>query len=345
MSDFGEIRDHLKFEHDIVKYEVDLLLHLCLINSKERNVIITSLGPRLDWFAVNGVIQNKKNLFEVGTGSNTGAVNVTLTDGSEQEETQTLDLKVMDESMYFSFSETLTQSDCGLSEEGFVENKQENIFVEKKKEGEIYDFTHQNEEKKQISNGMIFPIESKSNTNMEDAALNSTETLNISNYRTGNTSKDDCVNVNIIDTAMNKDSVITSPIKPVGPFNLVVHMLAGEVESIGGQEPEAPRNEEISWLNSTAILEGVDKASDESWLVGVESMDQQEPHLVNTVNTVNTTFEVNDKHSEQDLLQCSPFTDAVKTRSGKRHLDAEGVVENKKKAAKTEKNIYELISL
>jgi len=60
---------------------------------------------------------------------------------------------------------------------------------------------------------------------------------------------------------------------------------------------------------------------------------------------VNTTFEVNDKQSEHDLLQCSPFTDAVKTRSGKKVLDAEGVVENKKKAAKTEKNIYELISL
>ena len=49
----------------MVKYEVEFILHLCLINRKERDEIIKTLGPRLDWFVENGVIEKDINLFEI----------------------------------------------------------------------------------------------------------------------------------------------------------------------------------------------------------------------------------------------------------------------------------------
>ena len=59
------MKKHLKSEHDMVKYEVEFILHLCLINRKERDEIIKTLGPRLDWFVENGVIEKDINLFEI----------------------------------------------------------------------------------------------------------------------------------------------------------------------------------------------------------------------------------------------------------------------------------------
>ena len=59
------MKKHLKSEHDMVKYEVEFILHLCLINRKERDDIIKTLGPRLDWFIENGVIEKDINLFEI----------------------------------------------------------------------------------------------------------------------------------------------------------------------------------------------------------------------------------------------------------------------------------------
>ena len=63
-GNIGNMKSHLKSEHDMVKYEVDFILHLCLINRKEREEIIKILGPRLDWFVEKGVIEKDINLFE-----------------------------------------------------------------------------------------------------------------------------------------------------------------------------------------------------------------------------------------------------------------------------------------
>ena len=63
-GDFTILKTHLKSEHDIVKYMVEFILHLCLTSEKEREDIIKTLRPRADWFVQNGVIENNMKLFE-----------------------------------------------------------------------------------------------------------------------------------------------------------------------------------------------------------------------------------------------------------------------------------------
>ena len=69
------MKSHLKSEHDMVKYEVEFILHLCLINRKEREEIIKILGPRLDWFVEKGVIEKDINLFETKESTSEGELN------------------------------------------------------------------------------------------------------------------------------------------------------------------------------------------------------------------------------------------------------------------------------
>ena len=52
-------------EHDMVRYEVELMLHLCLISKREHDTIIKTLTFRLDHFVKEGKIENQVDLFQV----------------------------------------------------------------------------------------------------------------------------------------------------------------------------------------------------------------------------------------------------------------------------------------
>ena len=52
-------------EHDMVRYEVELMLHLCLISKREHDTIIKTLTFRLDQFVMEGKIENQVDLFQV----------------------------------------------------------------------------------------------------------------------------------------------------------------------------------------------------------------------------------------------------------------------------------------
>merc|ERR1719500_1904737 len=64
-GDLASMRNHLKVEHDMVRYEVELMLHLCLINKREHDTIIKTLTFRLDLFVKEGLIENQVDLFQV----------------------------------------------------------------------------------------------------------------------------------------------------------------------------------------------------------------------------------------------------------------------------------------
>jgi len=61
------LQQHLRRDHEVVRYEVDLLLHLCLASRAEKEEIIKLLSPRMDWFVEKGEVENDINLFETAS--------------------------------------------------------------------------------------------------------------------------------------------------------------------------------------------------------------------------------------------------------------------------------------
>ena len=66
-GDLAAVRNHLRTEHDMVKYEVELVLHLCLISNEEHDSLIKTLSFRLDKFVEEGTFDKDINLFESKT--------------------------------------------------------------------------------------------------------------------------------------------------------------------------------------------------------------------------------------------------------------------------------------
>ena len=63
----------------MVKYEVDLLLHLCLSGVEEREWIVKALAPRMKVFVQQGVIENNtKNIFEEKTEEMNSTIDTSL---------------------------------------------------------------------------------------------------------------------------------------------------------------------------------------------------------------------------------------------------------------------------
>jgi len=58
------LQQHLRRDHEVVRYEVDVLLHLCLTSRAEKEEIIKLLSLRMDWFVEIGEVENDINLFE-----------------------------------------------------------------------------------------------------------------------------------------------------------------------------------------------------------------------------------------------------------------------------------------
>jgi len=92
------MRNHLKVEHDMVRYEVELMLHLCLINKKEHDTIIKTLTFRLDQFVKEGLIENQFNLFHLKTKDEALQQETALADH------QTKPDETLNETVYKSFS-------------------------------------------------------------------------------------------------------------------------------------------------------------------------------------------------------------------------------------------------
>merc|ERR1719402_1271915 len=63
-----DMQDHLRKDHEVVRYEVNMLLHLCLTSRAEREELTRLLSPRMDWFAERGELENDINVFERLTG-------------------------------------------------------------------------------------------------------------------------------------------------------------------------------------------------------------------------------------------------------------------------------------
>jgi len=61
------LQQHLRRDHEVVRYEVDMLLHLCLASRAEKEEITKLLSPRMDWFVENGEVENDINLFETAS--------------------------------------------------------------------------------------------------------------------------------------------------------------------------------------------------------------------------------------------------------------------------------------
>jgi len=97
-GDLAAVRNHLRTEHDMVKYEVELVLHLCLISNKEHDSLIKTLSFRLDKFVDEGTFDNNINLFE----SKTKEEKVKTEEGMKTMES------TLDETAYRSFPETST---------------------------------------------------------------------------------------------------------------------------------------------------------------------------------------------------------------------------------------------
>lgn len=87
-GDLGVVREHVRREHEVVRWQVELLLHLSLLSRGEQEELVRLLGPRLDWFADTGELENDINLLEIQTKGK----------GSDA---------TLSESVYHSFNETL----------------------------------------------------------------------------------------------------------------------------------------------------------------------------------------------------------------------------------------------
>ena len=57
------MRKHIKSEHEVVKYKLELNLAMALLTEKEAEEMITRMKDRLDSFQETGVLDTSKDLF------------------------------------------------------------------------------------------------------------------------------------------------------------------------------------------------------------------------------------------------------------------------------------------
>ena len=59
----GRLRKHMKSEHSVVSYKVDLVLALSLLSVKEESLLISRTKPRFTKFQDSGFLDTNDNLF------------------------------------------------------------------------------------------------------------------------------------------------------------------------------------------------------------------------------------------------------------------------------------------
>jgi len=119
-GDLAAVRNHLRTEHDMVKYEVELVLHLCLISNEEHDSLIKTLSFRLDKFVEEGTFDKDINLFE----SKTKEEKLEPGDGVKAMET-------LDETAYRSLPETSTPLPKLQQPATFAEEKELQVLEDK----------------------------------------------------------------------------------------------------------------------------------------------------------------------------------------------------------------------
>ena len=105
-------------EHDMVRYEVELMLHLCLISKREHDTIIKTLTFRLDQFVMEGKIENQVDLFQVKC--------------EDVEKENALVDQTLDETVYKSFSAEESIVTEKVAENESVAKADENLEIEHK---------------------------------------------------------------------------------------------------------------------------------------------------------------------------------------------------------------------
>ena len=104
----------------MVRYEVELMLHLCLISKREHDTIIKTLTFRLDQFVMEGKIENQVDLFQVKPKC------------EDVEKENALVDQTLDETVYKSFSAEESIVTEKVAENDPVAKTDENLEIEDK---------------------------------------------------------------------------------------------------------------------------------------------------------------------------------------------------------------------